>query len=97
MAVGNNTFINDILNKTGFHNVFECLERYPEVVEDSIKKANPEYILLSSEPFPFSEKHMLQFKKQFPNSKILLVDGEMFSWYGSRLKLAPEYIKSLPI
>lgn len=52
-------------------------------------------ILLSSNPFPFSEKHKKEFKKYYPKAKIVLVDGEMFSWFGSRLTKAFTYFKAL--
>ena len=50
-----------------------------------LKEESPEVILLSSEPFPFKEKHIEAFQKQLPNTQIKLVDGEIYSWYGSRL------------
>lgn len=86
MSINKNTFINNMLKQAGFKNVFKNIEnRYPEISDEDIKKANPDYIFLSSEPYPFKEKHIEYFKKQFPNSKTILVDGELFSWYGSRL------------
>lgn len=94
MVAGNNTFINEMLKVCGFKNVFETI-RYPEVTTDQIAKANPEIILLSSEPYPFKEKHIQEFKVICPNAKVLIVDGEMFSWYGSRLLKAPAYFKQL--
>ena len=57
--------------------------------------ANPDFIFLSSEPFPFKEKHIAEFQSICPNVKIKLVDGELFSWYGSRLLKAPEYFREL--
>ncbi|MFT4696637.1 MAG: ABC-type Fe3+-hydroxamate transport system substrate-binding protein, partial [Urechidicola sp.] len=59
--------------------------RYPELNEEQIKKLNPEIILLSSEPFPFKEKHIIELSKLVPNATIELVDGELYSWYGSRI------------
>ncbi len=58
-------------------------------------KLNPELILLSSEPFPFSQKHQAEIQVQFPNAQVILVDGESFSWYGSRLVHAARYFKDL--
>ena len=60
-----------------------------------MKNTDLDYILLSSEPFPFKEKQIAEFQKICPKAKILLVDGELFSWYGSRLILAAEYFKNL--
>lgn len=96
MAAGKSTFINEMLNVCGFENAFiNHNSRYPEVTEQQLKDANPELILLSSEPFPFKEQHIQRFQTICPNSKVLLVDGEMFSWYGSRLKKSPDYFTKL--
>ena len=64
-------------------------------IKKTTTKANPEIILLSSEPFPFKDKHIKEFQKICPSAKIKLVDGEMFSWYGSRLKYASSYFQKL--
>ncbi|MDN3588925.1 helical backbone metal receptor [Pedobacter aquatilis] len=90
MAAGKNTFINDVLITNGMTNVIEA-ERYPEINIDGLAKLNPQLILLSSEPYPFREKHIEEIEKELRNAKVLLVDGEMFSWYGSRLVKAVQY------
>jgi ABC-type Fe3+-hydroxamate transport system substrate-binding protein len=94
MLAANNTFINIILKHLGFNNLGAILERYPEITEKELTKLNPEYVFLSSEPFPFKEKHAEHYQKLFPNAKIKLVDGEMFSWYGNRMLLAFDYFKN---
>ena len=90
MAAGYNTFINDILLTNGMTNVIRQ-ERYPEIVLEQLKAANCELILLSSEPYPFKEKHVQEIQTALPGTRIMLVDGEMFSWYGSRLVKAVQY------
>jgi ABC-type Fe3+-hydroxamate transport system substrate-binding protein len=95
MSINQNTFINDMLNSSGFHNLIEGDKVYPAISENQINELNPDLIFLSSEPYPFKEKHLLEFKKQFLNARIVLVDGEYFSWYGSRLQNAPNYFKTL--
>ena len=95
MAVGSNTFIDDILHRCGFRNVFENEMRYPEISIEMLQKRKPQLILLSSEPYPFKEKHLEEFQEICPEAKILIVDGEMFSWYGSRLFQAPAYLQRL--
>ena len=95
MSVGNDTFINDMMKHCGFFNVFSNLKRYPAIIESELQKANPEFIFLSSEPFPFKEKHIAHYQQICPSSKIILVDGEFFSWYGSRLLKAPSYFMNL--
>lgn len=83
MAAGQHTYINDIMKRNGFQNAIPDINsRYPEITEEGLLQLNPDYILLSSEPYPFSEKHVSKMQAQFPNSKILLVDGETYSWYG---------------
>lgn len=96
MAAGHDTFINDMLGRLGLKNVFQNLDsRYPEVSDEALVKANPELILLSSEPYPFKEKHIEELHSLCPGAKIILVDGELFSWYGSRLLHSVDYFKQL--
>lgn len=95
MAVGGDTFINDMLNRAGFHNILEGFPRYPEITIEQLRKLNCQFLLLSSEPFPFKQKHVDEIQLLLPETKIILVDGEMFSWYGSRLLKAPAYFQQL--
>jgi ABC-type Fe3+-hydroxamate transport system substrate-binding protein len=94
MAAGPDTFIHDMLRRCGFSNCI-AQPRYPTVLEETLEQLAPQVILLSSEPFPFSDKHVKAMEHRFPSSRIVLVDGEMFSWYGSRLTLAPAYFQKL--
>ena len=80
-----------------FENVFKGQERYPEITIDALIEKNPDQILLSSEPFPFKEKDLIELQQRIPNSKIRIVDGEAFSWYGSRLLKSFEYFKTLHV
>ncbi len=93
MVAGGNTFIGDILQRSGFRNIFEKLERYPQVSTEMVGQA--QVILLSSEPYPFSEKDAEEFRNQFPVSQVFLVDGALFAWYGSRLRHTASYINQL--
>lgn len=95
MVAGSHTFIHDMLTRCGFVNAFAHLERYPEITHSQLTEAKPDLIFLSSEPYPFKEKHTAEFKTYCPQAQILVVDGEMFSWYGSRLLQAPAYFNSL--
>lgn len=94
MAVGKSAFINDMLKKAGFDNALSE-HRYPELSIERLIELKPDQLLLSSEPFPFKEKHLAYFSKALPKTKISIVDGEMFSWYGSRLIKSAEYFKGL--
>lgn len=96
MAVGTNTFIYNMLSRLGLRNVVET-NRYPQLTDEAIRQLNPEVVLLSSEPFPFKPIHEEKIRTLLPDAKILHVDGEMFSWYGSRLLKAPEYFTTLTI
>ena len=95
IAVGGDTFIDDMLSRCGFKNVFGDRNRYPEIQDADLKSAAPDAILLSSEPFPFREKHVDAFRSINPGSLVLPVDGELFSWYGSRLLKSPDYFRTL--
>ena len=95
MTAGGDTFISDMIEKAGFENIYKDRKRYPEVIIPELKQLQPEVILLSSEPYPFKEKHITELQSLLPQTKILLVDGEMFSWYGSRMLYAPEYFQKL--
>ncbi len=96
MAVGKATFIGDILHKLGLENKIEDnTARYPELNKEEIKTLNPDLILLSSEPYPFKHEHIKELQDILPHSKIILVDGELFSWYGSRLQKSVSYFNEL--
>lgn len=96
MVAASDNFIDHILERCGFVNVFKNhTSRYPAINEKELSGYDPDLIFLSSEPYPFKEKHIEEFKQAFPNAKVKVVDGEMFSWYGSRLRLAPAYILDL--
>lgn len=95
MTVGGDTFIGDMLQRCGLTNVFAGHTRYPEISVEDLRAAQCGLLLLSSEPFPFKEKHVNEWEQLLPGAKVLLADGEMFSWYGSRLLLAPEYFGQL--
>ncbi len=94
MVAGVDTFISAMMKLAGYENIMQDI-RYPTLSEESIAALKPPYILLSSEPFPFKEKHLLEFRLMFPDSIIKLVDGEIFSWYGSRMLKAIDYFRSL--
>lgn len=90
MVAGNGTFINELLKLNKFENVF-LQDRYPETNLEELKEKNIDICLLSSEPFPFKEEHKAKFLEIAKTVKI--VDGEYFSWYGSRLLEAMDYFK----
>lgn len=91
MFAGRNTFIDDILRKIGLQNII-TQNRYPEITSEELKTLNCQLVFLSSEPYPFKEKHLEEIRVLLPEAKVMLVDGEMFSWYGSRLVKAVNYL-----
>ncbi|WP_047545558.1 ABC transporter substrate-binding protein [Psychroserpens sp. Hel_I_66] len=95
MVAANNTFINEMLRINNFENYFKHIERYPEVNMDTICTDDLDVILLSSEPYPFKKEHINMLEGKFQDTKIILVDGEYFSWYGSRLTKAFKYFEKL--
>ena len=95
MVAASGTFIDHLLGVFGVRNVFVDLSRYPELTAAQIAAASPDLIFLSSEPYAFNDKHIEEFKSISPKSKVIIVDGELFSWYGSRLRHTAGYFKDL--
>lgn len=97
MVAGNNTFINEMLKLNNFKNIYQnSHDRYPEVNIENIRiEGNPDLVLLSSEPFPFTDNHAFELGRYTHHAITLFVDGEMFSWYGSRIIKAFEYFKKM--
>jgi ABC-type Fe3+-hydroxamate transport system substrate-binding protein len=95
MVAAGGTFIDDMLARAGFVNVFASQQRYPEVSAEQLATVAPQIILLSSEPYPFAAKHIADFQQICPPANIHIVDGELFSWYGSRLQHSAAYFAEL--
>ena len=95
MLAAGQTFIDEMLNWAGFKNALGHLDRYPSLSLKELGEEKIDLIFLSSEPYPFKEKQIAELQEIWPNIPILLVDGEIFSWYGSRLFKAPVYCQAL--
>lgn len=96
MVAGNDTYINDLLALNNFINVYENRERYPEVDITQIRKeGNPKIIFLSSEPYSFTDEDAFEIGRHSNHAKTIYVDGEFFSWYGTRLLKAIPYFKKM--
>jgi ABC-type Fe3+-hydroxamate transport system substrate-binding protein len=95
MVAASQTFIHHMMQQAGFTNAFAQRERYPEITLEELMQQQPEVLLLSSEPYPFREKHLEEFRIACPAAQVELVDGELFSWYGSRLLKSPPYFQEL--
>lgn len=94
MAVGPNTFIHDMLDSIGVKNLIQT-PRYPEATIEELERLSPDILMLSSEPYPFKEKHLKELALLLPKTRVKIVDGEIFSWYGSRLSYFREYVSGL--
>lgn len=95
MVAANQTFINEMLLLNNFVNVYQDTNRYPEIALSNLKEKQPDIILLSSEPYPFKDNDIFEFKSICSESKVIIVDGEAFSWYGSRLLKALDYFQEV--
>lgn len=102
MGVGRDTFIDSCLEHLGFQNVLAASlpgawawARYPELNLDRIRDLNPDRVFLSSEPYPFAEKHRAEILEVLPRARVELVNGELFSWYGSRMLKMPAYWRQI--
>jgi ABC-type Fe3+-hydroxamate transport system substrate-binding protein len=93
MTTGSDTFIHRILSEIGFENIFKGQTRYPQITTEDL--ADADLIMLSSEPFPFKEKHIEELRVFYPDKKIMIVDGEAFSWYGTHIAKCEHYFKEL--
>jgi ABC-type Fe3+-hydroxamate transport system substrate-binding protein len=85
MSVGGDTYISNVMQAVGYNNLCQNEQRYPSLEVEKIRALKPAHILLSSEPFPFKKQHIAELKAICPNTDVRLVDGEFFSWYGSRM------------
>lgn len=96
MAAGKDTFIDTMLGLLGLQNAV-TESRYPVLTPEALQALAPDYVFLSSEPYPFRIQHADELRAMLPLAGIQLVDGEMFSWYGSRLLQAPAYFNTLAL
>jgi iron complex transport system substrate-binding protein len=96
MAAGGDTFINEMLKLNNFTNIYESRGRYPEIIIQKMRiQGDPDVVFLSSEPYPFKEEDAFEVGRFTHHAKTVFVDGEMFSWYGSRILKAFAYFKQL--
>lgn len=95
MVAGGDTFIHEMMKACGLENVFGDKPRYPVITLDQLQGTGCRLVLLSSEPYPFKDKHIAALQDILPQARVLLADGEMFSWYGSRLLEALAYFRQI--
>jgi iron complex transport system substrate-binding protein len=91
MSVNADTFIHALLAEAGGENVCAAAtDRYPKLTLDELIAADPDVLLLASEPYPFEEEHVPEFGPLA--LRCALVDGELLSWHGARLAQAFPYL-----
>jgi iron complex transport system substrate-binding protein len=96
MVAGSDNFINELLKLNHFKNIYENNGRYPEIELKKIRlEGDPDLVFLSSEPYPFKEEDAFEIGRFTHHAKTVFVDGEMFSWHGSRLLKAFDYFKKM--
>ena len=95
MSVGGDTFIADVMARASLASVTADRDRYPALDDGEIAALAPDVVLLSSEPYPFAEKHLAEVQALAPGARVVLVDGEPFSWYGTRLLQTPDALRAL--
>jgi ABC-type Fe3+-hydroxamate transport system substrate-binding protein len=97
MTVGGDTFIHDVMARGGFQNVYGDATRYPTVTLDDLATRDLDVVLCSSEPFPFHQKERFtaDLRDALPHTPVKIVDGQAFSWYGSRLLHTPNLLRDV--
>jgi ABC-type Fe3+-hydroxamate transport system substrate-binding protein len=98
MSVNADTFAHALLSQAGGRNVFASRdERYPVVTPEELAAADPELVLLCSEPFPFEDRHARELSEAtgLPLQRFRLADGEYLSWHGSRTPAGIDYAAGL--
>jgi iron complex transport system substrate-binding protein len=96
MVAGSDNYINELLKLNHFANIYLDKGRYPEIEIKKMRlEGDPDVVLLSSEPYPFKEEDAFEIGRFTHHAKTVFVDGEMFSWYGTRLLKAFSYFKQM--
>ena len=98
MAAGGDTFVTALLDQAGGENVLgTAAARYPEVTAETLRAADPDVVFLSSEPFPFAERHVEELVAEtgLPRERFRFADGELLSWHGSRTVAGVDYADTL--
>ena len=94
MTISRDTYIARMLEEIGWSVPDLGEVRYPQFAWSSELVAGIDGVLLSSEPYRFTEAHAFALEKQL-GKPVLLVDGEMMSWYGSRSVQGLRYLREL--
>jgi len=94
MTVSKDTYIANMLAELGWRVPGLGAARYPSFEWSQALVEGLDAVLLSTEPYRFTEQHADALEKQI-GIPVFLVDGEMMSWYGSRALAGVEYLRTL--
>ena len=96
MSISPDTYISRTLALVNWQTVPTTPQpRYPALDTEALAELDPELVLLSSEPYPFRDKHLDELRGLLPTADVRLIDGEMTSWYGSRSIRGLAYLRSM--
>lgn len=98
MAVGSGNYVDGLISEAGGQNIFaDHDDAYPAVTGQQLAEAKPDLVFLSSEPFPFKEKHITELAAEsgLPPQIFVLCDGELLSWHGSHTAKGLLYARQL--
>ena len=101
MGFNSDTYTHDMLRQAGADNVCAGYsDRYPQVKLEEIAALGPDVILLPSEPYRFTTRHVrdlaaLRDTPALQSGRVHLVDGQALSWYGPRTPAALRYFRRL--
>lgn len=94
MSISADTYIARMLAERGWRIPDLGPQRYPAFEWSEALVAGIDQVLLSTEPYRFTEAHVDALEKQI-GKPVQLVDGEMLSWYGSRALQGLRYLRGL--
>ncbi len=97
MTVARTTYASAMLDRAGFRTLPDAASvRYPEVSADASEWERAQIVLLSSEPYSFTEDDVRRLAARLPRRQpVRLIDGEMVTWFGSRAPRAIDYLIDL--
>jgi ABC-type hemin transport system substrate-binding protein len=101
MTVARDTYISRLLGCVGWLTLPAVdggehgAARYPVLRGDEPWLASVREVLLSSEPYAFTQQHVAQAQSLCPQARVRLVDGELLSWYGPRTAQGLRYLREL--
>ena len=95
MTVSADTYIARMMAEIGWQvPLFDNPARYPAFTWTPELLARIDGVLLSSEPYRFTQAHVDELSQQI-GKPVALIDGEMMSWYGTRALAGLRYLQQV--